>query len=65
MVRSRLIVSAQRKVVLDVVAVAATVLLLHHVAGFGEVHDDAVRGALGDVERGGDDPVDERRDRGR
>ena len=56
MVRSRLIVSAQRKVVLDVVAVAATVLLLHHVAGIGEVHDDAVRGALGDVERGGDIP---------
>ena len=44
----------QRQVVLDVVPVAPTVSFLHHVAGFGEVHDDAVGGALGDVERDGE-----------
>jgi len=35
---------------LDLVAVAAAVFLLHHVAGLGEVGDDAVGGALGDVQ---------------
>src|ERR1700736_1247097 len=45
---------AQWKMGLDVVAVAATVLLLHHIAGCSEVHHDPVRGALGDVERNGE-----------
>jgi hypothetical protein len=38
-------------VVLDVVAVAAAVPFLYDVAGFGEINDDPVGGALGDVER--------------
>ena len=40
----------QRQVRLDLVAVAAAVFLLHHVAGLGEVGDDAVGGALGDAQ---------------
>jgi hypothetical protein len=39
---------AKRKMSLDVIAVAAAVLFLDDVARFGEVHDDAVGGALGD-----------------
>ena len=39
----------QRHVGLDLVAVAAAVLVLHYVAGFGEIGDDAVGGALGDA----------------
>ena len=40
--------------VLDAVAIATTVLVLDDVAGFGQVGDDAKRGALGDAERRGD-----------
>ena len=40
----------ERQVFLDVVAVAATISLLHHVAGVGEVDDDPVDGSLGDAE---------------
>ena len=43
----------QRNVGLDVVAVAATVLLFDHIAGFGEVDHDGIRGPLGDIERDG------------
>jgi hypothetical protein len=39
---------------LDLVPVAAAVLVLDHVAACGEVGDDAVGAALGDVQRGGD-----------
>jgi len=39
---------------LDLVAVAAAVLLLDEVAGCGQVGDDAVGAALGDVQAGGD-----------
>ena len=39
---------------LDVVAVAPAVALLHHISGLGEISDDRIRGALGDVERGRD-----------
>jgi hypothetical protein len=35
---------------LDLVAVAAAVLVLQHVAGFGEVGDDAVGAAFGDAQ---------------
>jgi hypothetical protein len=38
-----------RQVTLDLVAVAAAVLLRDHVAGLGEVGDDAVGTALGDA----------------
>jgi len=44
----------QREVRLDLVAVAAAVLLLDDVAGPGQVGDDAVGAALGDVELGRD-----------
>ena len=44
----------QRQVRLDLVAVAAAVFLLHHVAGFGQVGDDAAGAALGDVHAGRD-----------
>ena len=44
----------QWQVGLDPVAVAAAVSLLHHVAGLGEVGDDAMSGALGDAQAGGD-----------
>jgi hypothetical protein len=39
----------QRQVCLDLVAVAAVIFLLHHVADFGQVGDDAVGAALGDA----------------
>ena len=39
---------------LDLVAVAAAVLVLDHVTGGGEVGDDAVGAALGDAHSGGD-----------
>jgi hypothetical protein len=42
----------QPQVRLDLVAVAAAVFLLHHVAGFGQAGDDAVGAALGDVQAG-------------
>jgi hypothetical protein len=42
----------QWQVSLDLVAVAAAVFLLHHIAGLSEVADDAVGGALGDVQAG-------------
>jgi hypothetical protein len=46
----------QRQLALDRVAVAAAIptLVLHHVAGLGEVVDDAVDTALGDAELQGD-----------
>ena len=44
----------QRQVRLDLVAVAAAVFLFHHIAGFGEVGDDAVGAALGDAQAGRD-----------
>ena len=44
----------ERKMRLDLVAVAAAVLVLDHVAACGEVGDDAVGAALGDVQRRGD-----------
>jgi hypothetical protein len=40
----------QREVGLDLVAVAAAVFLLHHVAGCGQVADDAVGAALDDAQ---------------
>ena len=46
----------QRQVRLDLVAVAAAVLLLDHVAGLGQVGDDAVGAALGDAQAGRDVP---------
>src|SRR5208282_2259686 len=39
---------------LDAVAIAAAVLVLDDVAGFGEVGDDAEGAALGDAQRRGD-----------
>ena len=44
----------QRHVALDLVPIASAFLMLGHVTGFGEFHDDAVRGALGDIEGGSD-----------
>ncbi len=44
----------QREVRLDLVAVAAAVFLLHHVAGCGQVGDDAGGAALGDAQAGRD-----------
>jgi hypothetical protein len=44
----------QREVRLDVVAVAAAVLLLDHVAGLDQVGDDAEGAALGNVQAGRD-----------
>jgi hypothetical protein len=44
----------QRQVRLDLVAVAAPVLVLDHVAGLGQVGNDAVSGALGDAQPGRD-----------
>ena len=44
----------KRQVGLDLVAVAAAVLVLDDVAGLGEVGDDAVGGALGDADSGRD-----------
>ena len=44
----------QRAVGLDVVAVAAAVLLLDHVPGLDQVRDDAERAAFGDVQAGRD-----------
>jgi hypothetical protein len=44
----------QGQVRLDLVAVAAAVLLLGEVAGCGQVGDDGVGAALGDVQAGGD-----------
>jgi len=44
----------QRQVRLDVIPVAAAVLLLDHVAGLDQVGDDAERAALGDVQAGRD-----------
>ena len=43
-----------RQVGLDLVAVASAVLLRDHVAGLGEVGDDAVRTALSDAQAGRD-----------
>lgn len=43
----------KRQVVLDLIAIAATVFLLHDVAGFGEIIDDAIGMTLGDAEVGG------------
>ena len=40
----------QRLMGLDVVAVPTAILLLDHIAGFGQVSHEAVRGALGDIE---------------
>jgi AcrR family transcriptional regulator len=45
---------SHRQVSLDLVAIPAAVPVLHDVAGLGQVRDDAVGGALGDAERGGD-----------
>ena len=42
------------QVVLDVIAVPAAVSFLHHVAGIGQIADDAVGTALGDPEGAGD-----------
>src|SRR5207247_1746468 len=42
----------QREVCLDVVAVAAAVLLLDHVAGLDQVRDDAEGAAFGDIQAG-------------
>jgi len=39
---------------LDLVAVTAAVLLLDHVAGLGQLGDDAVSAALGDAQPGRD-----------
>src|SRR3954454_7276266 len=39
--------------ILDLVAVTPAVLLLDHIAAFGQVRDDAVGRALSDVEGGG------------
>jgi hypothetical protein len=44
----------QREVRLDLVAAAAAVFLLHHVAGCGQVGDDAVGAALGAAQAGRD-----------
>ena len=44
----------ERQVGLDLVAVAAAVLLLDDVPGLGEIGDDAVGGALGDARPGRD-----------
>src|ERR1700683_1415638 len=44
----------EREVRLDLVAVAAAVLLLDHVAGLGQLGDDAVSAALGDAQAGRD-----------
>jgi hypothetical protein len=44
----------QREVRLDLVTVAAAVFGLDHVAGCGQVGDDAVGAALGDVQAGCD-----------
>jgi hypothetical protein len=44
----------QRQVRLDVVAIAAAVLLLDDIAGLDQVRDDAERAALGDVQAGRD-----------
>jgi hypothetical protein len=44
----------QRHVGLDLVAVAAPVLLLDHIAGLGQVGDDAISAALGDARPGRD-----------
>src|SRR5688572_12096611 len=46
----------QGEVALDVVPVAAPVLLLDQIARFGEVCHDAVGGALGDAEGDGEVP---------
>jgi hypothetical protein len=44
----------RREMGLDLVAVAAAVLMLGHVAGAGQVGDDGVGAALGDTQRGSD-----------
>ncbi len=44
----------QREVRLDLVSVAAAVFVLDHVAGCGQVGEDAVGAALGDVQAGCD-----------
>jgi len=44
----------QREVRLDLVTVATAVLLLHHVAGCGQVGDDPVGAAIGDARAGRD-----------
>src|ERR1022692_2971076 len=46
----------QRKVSLNLIAVAAAVLVLHDIACRGQVRDDAVRASLGDAHRGSDVP---------
>ena len=46
--------SGQREVGLDLVAAEAAIFLLDHVAGCGQVGDDAVGAALGDVQAGRD-----------
>jgi len=43
-------------VVLDLIAIAPTGLGLQHVTGLGQVRDDVVGTAFGDVETGGDVP---------
>jgi hypothetical protein len=44
----------QREVCLDLVAVAAAVFLLHHVAALGQAGDDAAGAASGDAQAGRD-----------
>ena len=46
----------QRLVDLDVVAVAAAVLVLDHISGVHQIGDNAEGGALGDAKRGRDLP---------
>src|SRR5262249_23107424 len=45
---------SQRQVSLDLVPIETAVLLLHHIAAFGKIGDDAVSAALGDTQRGSD-----------
>ena len=45
---------AQRQVRPDLVAVATAILVLDDVAAVGQVGDDAVGAAFGDIQRGGD-----------
>ena len=54
MARSRPVGLGERQVGLDLVAVAAAVLVLDDVPGLGEIGDDAVSGALGAARPGRD-----------
>jgi hypothetical protein len=47
---------AERKVVLDLVAITAAIAFFHDVFGIGEVGDDAIGAAFCDSERAGDVP---------